>query len=511
MHPGKRHILVILDGYGITEDPSVSAIHAARKPFLDGLFARYPHGTLVASGRPVGLPTGQMGNSEVGHMNLGAGRTVNQQITRIDLAIENGSFFTNATLARAARHAVASGGRLHLMGLFSDGGVHSHMNHLLALLRLASKEGLTEAQVCVHAFTDGRDTAPDGGARFAREFVETSRRHGPGRLVSVVGRYYAMDRDRRWDRVEKAYSLLTRGTGAVFGDPVRAIEQAYSEGTTDEFIGPRRIDYGDGTSTRIQAGDAAIFFNFRADRGRQLVQALTGLKEAPPFPQAALGGLHLVTLTTYDDAFCLPVAFRTVHLADTLGEVLAERGARQLRMAETEKYPHVTYFFNGGREAPFPGEERLLVPSPKVATYDLQPEMSAPLLALRCAEALARRDYHFICLNFANPDMVGHTGVFHAAVQAVEAVDAGARIVVEAARAHGYGVSLLADHGNADRMIMPDGVPHTAHTTALVPHLIIGDGVSGPVRAGKLGDVAPTILALLREPVPAAMTGNVLV
>lgn len=511
MHPSKRHILIILDGFGITSDASVSAIHAARTPFLDGLFSRYPNGTLVASGKAVGLPRGQMGNSEVGHMNLGAGRTVNQEITRIDLAIEDQSFFVNEALLSAARRVAASGKRLHLMGLFSDGGVHSHLDHLLALLRLAGQEGLTDAQVCVHAFTDGRDTAPDGGLRYVKEFVRKAPDCGPGRLVSIVGRYYAMDRDQRWDRVERAYRLLLQEGDPVFGDPVKAMEHAYAEGTTDEFVAPRRIDYGDGENTRIRPGDVVVFFNFRADRGRQMVQALTGLKQAPPFPRISLPDLHLVTLTSYDNAFDLPVAFRSVDLSDTLGEVLARRGARQLRIAETEKYPHVTYFFSGGREAPFEGEDRILVPSPKVATYDLQPEMSAPELASRCMEALARKCYNFICLNFANPDMVGHTGVFKAAVLAVEAVDAQARRVIEAAQSCGYAITVLADHGNADRMKMPDGSPHTAHTTALVPHLVIRDGTAGPIRTGKLGDVAPTILRLMGEPVPEAMTGQVLV
>ncbi len=510
MDPSKRHLLVILDGFGITTDPSVSAIHAARTPFLDGLFSRYPHGTLVASGRPVGLPKGQMGNSEVGHMNLGAGRTVNQEITRIDLAIEDQSFFVNDALVEAARRVATSGKRLHLLGLFSDGGVHSHLDHLLAIIRLAGKQGLTDAQVCVHAFTDGRDTAPDAGLLYVKEFVRKAPDYGPGRLVSIVGRYYAMDRDRRWDRIERAYRLLVQEVNPVFADPVRAMEQAYAEGTTDEFVAPRRIEYDDGANTRIGPGDAAVFFNFRADRGRQMVQALSGLKQAPPFARLPLPDLHLVTLTPYDAAFGLPVAFSTVDLSDTLGEVLARRGARQLRIAETEKYPHVTYFFSGGREAPFEGEDRILVPSPKVATYDLQPEMSAPELAGRCVEALARQSYNFVCLNFANPDMVGHTGVFDAAVQAVEAVDVHSRRVIEAAQANGYGITILADHGNADRMRMPDGSPHTAHTTALVPHLVIRDGAAAPVRAGKLGDIAPTILQLMGEPVPDEMTGQIL-
>ncbi len=509
MHQDQRHILIILDGYGIAEDVSVSAVDAADRPYLDSLFQRYPHSTLVASGRSVGLPRGQMGNSEVGHTNLGAGRTVHQDITRINLAIEDGSFYQNQALVAAATRTEQAGARLHFMGLFSDGGVHSQLRHLFALLRIASEAGLANEQVCVHAFTDGRDTAPDAGLRFIHDFRRQSREYGPGRIASIIGRYYAMDRDQRWGRVERAYNLLTEGNGTEFEEPEQALEAAYAAGTTDEFIGPCII--GTPRAATIRSGDSVIFFNFRADRGRQLVQALTGQKGVLPTPLTPLEGLYFVTLTPYDRAFDLPVAYRKVNLTNTLGEVLAVRGARQVRVAETEKYPHVTYFFSGGREQPFAGEDRILVPSPKVATYDLQPAMSAPEVARRCAQALATGKYHFVCLNFANPDMVGHTGNFDAAVKAVEAADAGTRVVVEAALTHGYGVTLLADHGNADKMREPDGSPHTAHTTALVPHLIIKDSFNGPVFPGKLGDVAPTILTLMGEGVPDDMTGEVLV
>ena len=530
MDKNKRHILIILDGYGIAVDPSVSAIDHAKKPFLDSLFARYPHATLQASERAVGLPVGQMGNSEVGHMNLGAGRIVYQEITRIDLAIEEGRFFENDELVNAAQHAATRGSKLHLMGLFSDGGVHSHNDHLFALLKLAKQQGLSNEQVCVHIFTDGRDTDPRGGLEYAKAFMEKAGDIGVGRIVSVVGRYHAMDRDRRWKRIEKAYRLLTEDAGEVFDDPVAAFEASYADGVTDEFIEPRRIDYGDGTNTRIEDGDAIVFFNFRADRGRQLTRAFkqtnfgqavldenressvpTTDQEKQPFAVKAFEDLYYVTFTPYDETFGLPVAFNKVNLADTLGEIIAARGGTQLRIAETEKYPHVTYFFSGGREEPFEGEERILVASPKVPTYDLQPEMSAPEVARRCAEAIAEEKYNFICLNFANPDMVGHTGVFEAAVAAIEAVDAGAKRVVEAALAHGYSVNVIADHGNADKLRNPDGTPHTAHTTALVPHLIIKDGFDGPIKDGKLGDIAPTILALLGEDAPDAMTGDVLI
>ncbi len=509
MDPRKRHILIILDGYGIARDCSVSAIDQARTPFLDSLFARYPHSTLCASGRPVGLPDGQMGNSEVGHMNLGAGRIVNQEITRIDLAIENGSFFDNAVLVRAARHAVERTSKLHLIGLFSDGGVHSQLRHVEALLELARRQDLGPDSVFVHAFADGRDTDPHGGAGYARDFEEAAGRIGTGRIASVVGRYHAMDRDNRWGRIRKAYLLLTEGRGRVYKDAVSAFEASYAAGVTDEFIEPCAIDCG--VNSRIEDRDAVVFFNFRADRGRQLTSAFLPGGKGVPFPKRTLDMLFYATLTVYDESFGLPVAFETVNLQQTLGETISVRGGTQLRVAETEKYPHVTYFFSGGREERFIGEDRILVASPNVATYDLQPEMSAPEVAKRCADALALEKYNFVCLNFANPDMVGHTGVFEAAVRAVEAVDEGTRQVVGSAVAHGYSVTILADHGNADKMRNENGTPHTAHTTALVPHLIIKSGFAGPIRTGKLGDVAPTILTLMGEPVSPSMTGKVLV
>ncbi|MDQ7040598.1 MAG: 2,3-bisphosphoglycerate-independent phosphoglycerate mutase [Rhodothermus sp.] len=510
MDPKKRHLLVILDGYGIAEDPSVSAIDHAHKPFLDHLFATYPHATLKASGLAVGLPEGQMGNSEVGHLNLGAGRVVYQEITRIDKEIEEGTFFTNEVLVRAARHARKHNTRLHLMGCFSDGGVHASLNHLFALLELARREGLRPEQVCVHAFTDGRDTDPKAGVTYVRQFLEKAQEIGVGRIVSIVGRYYAMDRDRRWDRTEKAYRLLVYGEGEVFDNPVKALEASYAEGVTDEFVKPRRIDYGDGYPTRIADGDAVIFYNFRADRARQLTRAFTE-PDFEDFDRGRRLDLLFVTFTPYDETFELPIAFGKVNLRMTLGEVIAALGGRQLRIAETEKYAHVTYFFSGGREEPFEGEDRILVPSPKVPTYDLKPEMSAPEVARRCAEAIEKECYNLIVLNFANPDMVGHTGVFEAAVRAIEAVDAATKVVIEAALQHGYTVTVLADHGNADRMKNPDGSPHTAHTTALVPHLIIKPGFDGPIKEGKLGDVAPTILHMLGEEIPPEMTGEVLI
>lgn len=496
---------MILDGYGIAEDPSVSAIDQARKPFLDQVFRSYPKGTLDASGLAVGLPEGQMGNSEVGHMNLGAGRVVYQEITRIDKAIRDGEFQQNAVLRSAMEQARDTGRTLHLMGLLSDGGVHSSQDHLHALLSLAASLGLDRDRVVVHAFMDGRDTSPHGGEGYLTGLQQVMDDTGCGVIGSVVGRYWAMDRDNRWPRIEKAYRLLTEGKGERFDSAVDAVKASYANDITDEFVEPCCI--GDPSAHRIQDHDVVIFFNFRADRARQITRALTdpafdGFERTPP------ADLRYVTFTPYDETFDFEVAFPKVNLTRTLGEIIAEHGGKQLRAAETEKYPHVTYFFSGGREEPFDREDRILVASPKVATYDLQPEMSAPELASRVAEALATEDYALVVLNFANPDMVGHTGVFEAAVKAIEAVDAAARVVVEAALENGYSINIIADHGNADRMRNPDGTPHTAHTTVPVPHVIIRDGFTGPVEHGKLGDVAPTILHILGWPQPEEMTGS---
>ncbi len=509
MAPDNRHLLLILDGYGIADDPSVSAIAAADTPYLDDLFATYPHSTLVASGRAVGLPEGQMGNSEVGHMNLGAGRVVHQEITRIDLAIEDGSFFSNDALQQAVAQAQANDSRLHLLGCFSDGGVHSHVRHLDALLDLAAREGLEREQVCVHAFTDGRDTDPHGGVGYVEDVEAMMEAHGVGRIVSIIGRYYAMDRDERWQRTERAYRLLTEGADDAYDSATEALQANYANDVTDEFVEPSVVRTEDDMPTRIANGDAVIFFNFRGDRARQLTRAFTE-EGFDGFDRDPLD-LTFVIFSPYDETFEVPVAFPKVNLKQTMGEVIAAQGGTQLRAAETEKYPHVTYFFSGGQEEPFEGEDRILIPSPKVATYDLQPEMSAPELADEVAAALAEERHNFVVLNFANPDMVGHTGVFEAAVAAVEAVDAGTRTVVEAARTHGFSVTLIADHGNADKMRNPDGSPNTAHTTVQVPHLIIKEGFDGPIAEGKLGDIAPTMLALMGVPIPEEMTGDVLV
>jgi 2,3-bisphosphoglycerate-independent phosphoglycerate mutase len=499
---------MILDGWGLAEDPSVSAVDVAETPFFDDAMARYPNGTLHASGEAVGLPEGQMGNSEVGHTNLGAGRIVYQEILRISKAIKDGSLFDNEALVNATRHVKETGGSLHLLGCFSDGGVHATLEHVYGLLELAKRERLPPERVHVHAFTDGRDTSPTGGVDYVREFQDRAAEIGVGRIASIVGRYFAMDRDNRWERIEKAYRLLVHGEGATFSDPIDALQTSYEADVTDEFVEPIQIDTD--TPSRVSDGDAIIFFNFRADRARQLTRAFTD-DAFDGFERERVDNLYYATMTPYDSEFDLPVAFDRVNLTDTLGEIISRRGGRQLRVAETEKYAHVTYFFSGGQEEPFDGEDRLLVPSPQVATYDLQPEMSAPEVAERTSTAISDTDYNLVVLNFANPDMVGHTGDFEAAVRACEAVDAAAQTVVNTARDNGYSVSIIADHGNADKLRNPDGSPHTAHTLALVPHIVLHDEVTGPVRDGKLGDVAPTILAMLGEDAPDAMDGDVLV
>ena len=507
MNANQKHLLMILDGWGLAEDPSVSAVDAADTPFFDDAMTRYPNGTLQASGEAVGLPEGQMGNSEVGHTNLGAGRIVHQEILRISKAIEDGSLFENEALVGAVNHVKDTGGSLHLLGCFSDGGVHATLEHVYGLLTLAAQEDLPEERVNVHAFTDGRDTSPTGGLDYVREFQKRAKEVAVGRIASIVGRYFAMDRDNRWERIEKAYRLLVEGKGETFSDPVDALQASYDADVTDEFVEPIQVETD--TSSRVDDGDAIIFFNFRADRARQITRAFTD-DAFDGFDREAIADLYYATMTPYDREFDLPVAFDRVNLTDTLGAVISRRGGKQLRVAETEKYAHVTYFFSGGREDSFDGEDRLMVPSPQVATYDLQPEMSAPEVAERTAAAITETDYNLVVLNFANPDMVGHTGNFDAAVRACEAVDAAARTVVDAAQAAGYSVSIIADHGNADKLRNPDGSPHTAHTLALVPHIIIRDEVTGPIRDGKLGDVAPTILAMLGEDAPEAMDGDVL-
>jgi 2,3-bisphosphoglycerate-independent phosphoglycerate mutase len=499
----KRVLLMILDGWGIAKDPKVSAVDLAETPFMDSLPKQFPHATLEASGGAVGLPDDQMGNSEVGHMNLGAGRIVYQDLARINLAITSRSIFENATLLDAFALAKATKKKLHFIGLVSDGGVHAHINHLKGLLTMAHENGI---QNCfVHAFTDGRDCDPQSGKGFLTD-LEAHMAATTGKLATVVGRYFAMDRDKRWERVKKAYDVLVHGKGSKANAIADAIQASYDAGVTDEFIEPICLD----PNSCIQQGDVVVNFNFRTDRGREITQVLTQ-KAFPEYGMAPLA-LHYVTLTRYDDTFKnIAVVFEKPNLDKTLGEVLAAAGKTQVRIAETEKYPHVTFFFNGGREVPFDGEKRMLCPSPKVATYDLQPEMSAFDIRDAILPVLTKQSADFICLNFANPDMVGHTGVMAAAIEACEVVDSCTATVVSTALSHDYDVIVIADHGNADCMKNPDGSPNTAHTTQPVPFILATTREGVTLKKGVLGDIAPTILHLMGIPKPKEMTGASLV
>lgn len=498
-----KALLAILDGYGISEDDTVSAIKHANTPFVDSLFASHPNSTLTACGLDVGLPEGQFGNSEVGHLNIGAGRIVWQELTRVNKDIEDKGFFRNETLLAAAEQARKSG-KVHIMGLFSDGGVHSHNEHVFALLEFFKDQKIDK--VYVHAFTDGRDTSPHGGAQYIKEFQERASKIGVGKLVSIVGRYYAMDRDNRWDRTQKAYDLLVRGKGKKEDDPVKAVKESYEENVTDEFIDPVLVD--DDPSSRFEKNDPVIFYNIRGDRARQITAALTtpGFDD---FPVESNLDLHYVTFTQYDKRFTnVRVAYPPLTLKNTLGEVISDRGMRQLRIAETEKYPHVTYFFNGGVEEPNEGEDRKMIPSPKVPTYDHQPEMSAPELTDELVKIINDDNYELIILNFANPDMVGHTGDFDATVKAVETVDRCIEKVIHAANRRDYKTIVIADHGNADKMIEEDGSPHTAHTTSKVPFIVVNAPEVSSTENGILADVAPSLLKLMELPQPDEMTGK---
>ena len=497
-------LLCILDGFGwVPNETYGNAIVAAKTPNLDKLFAECPYTTIGASGMDVGLPEGQMGNSEVGHTNIGAGRIVYQELTRITKSIQDGDFFKNEALTAAMESAKANGKALHLIGLLSNGGVHSHNTHLYGLLEMAKRMGLEN--VYVHAIMDGRDVPPDSGKGFIEELEANMAEIGVGKIASVTGRYYAMDRDNRWDRVEKAYAAFVYGEG-VHGAPVEVMEKSYADGVTDEFVVPAVTCEGG----RVSEGDSVVFFNFRPDRAREITRtfvddAFTGFERRNGrFP------VHYVCFTQYDATMPnVDVAFKPEALTNVLGEYLAKNGKTQLRIAETEKYAHVTFFFNGGVEAPFEGEDRALINSPKVATYDLQPEMSAYLVADECVKRIESDKYDVIILNFANCDMVGHTGVFDAAVKAVEAVDACAGKVIDAVLAKGGAVLLTADHGNADKMYDEDPEhPFTAHTTNPVPFLVAGLGDVTLRKGGVLADIAPTMLKILELPQPAEMTGK---
>ncbi|GAA4440797.1 2,3-bisphosphoglycerate-independent phosphoglycerate mutase [Ravibacter arvi] len=497
---------MILDGWGIAKagEESRSAIVAAQTPYIDSLLERYPHTTLLTSGLDVGLPAGQMGNSEVGHTNLGAGRIVYQDLVKINKAVEEGTLAQEPVLVDAMNYALANRKRVHFIGLVSDGGVHSHIDHLKGLISIAHHKGLTD--VFVHAFTDGRDCDPKSGAGFlddlSRHMAATT-----GRIASVTGRYYAMDRDRRWERVKLAYDAMVLGEGTkVYQDNLgAAILESYRNDVTDEFIKPIVVTKEDGQPVAlIEAGDVVVCFNFRTDRGREITEVLTQ-RDFPDYNMTRLN-LYYVTLTNYDDTYQnVKVIFDKDNLANTLGEVVSKAGKKQIRIAETEKYPHVTFFFSGGREEPFDGESRLLCPSPKVATYDLKPEMSAFEIRDKIVYELAHETADFICLNFANTDMVGHTGVFEAAVKAAEAVDSCVHAIVDTALEHGYTALILADHGNSDYMINDDGSPNTQHSLNPVPLIVVDSDYRGAVKPGRLANIAPTILKLMGIEKPAEM------
>jgi 2,3-bisphosphoglycerate-independent phosphoglycerate mutase len=506
--PNRKVILVIMDGWGLGKVPASDAIQHANVPFVSSLYARFPNTTLTTCGEAVGLPEGQMGNSEVGHLNLGAGRIVYQELQRINVAIREGMLAKNKVILDSILYAKNNNKPLHLLGLVSNGGVHSHINHLKAILSLCKELALQ--QVFIHAFTDGRDCDPKSGLEFISDLVEHTRKT-VGQVATVNGRYYAMDRDNRWERVKLAYDAMVNGIGEKANDPVEAIKSSYNENITDEFIKPTVItnNNGDPVAT-IKGGDAVICFNFRTDRCREITKALTQVD----FPQYNMHTLplHYTTMTEYDATFKnVNVIFETDNLNHTIGEVIEENGLKQIRIAETEKYPHVTFFFSGGREKPFEGESRIMCPSPKVATYDLQPEMSAFELTNAIVPEIEKEEASFICLNYANADMVGHTGIWKAAIKAVETVDKCVEKVVTAALLHGYTVFLTADHGNADYMINEDGTPNTAHTLNLVPFFIIDKEWKGNIKPGKLGDLAPTILKMMGLPIPKEMTGTVLI
>ncbi|GAB6991910.1 2,3-bisphosphoglycerate-independent phosphoglycerate mutase [Paenibacillus pini] len=499
--------LIIMDGFGLRGTTEGNAVAQANKPNYDRLMSKYPNTTLTACGEAVGLPAGQMGNSEVGHLNIGAGRVVYQDLTRISKSIREGEFFTNPTLVEAVQAAKNNGTKLHLYGLLSDGGVHSHIEHLYAMLDLAKKEGLD--QVYIHAFLDGRDVAPDSGKKFIEELQAKIDEKGIGKIATVQGRYYAMDRDKRWERVEKSYRAIVYGEGPQYTDPMQAVIESYNKSVFDEFVEPAVIvDEAGKPVSLVESGDSVIFLNFRPDRAIQLSQVFTsndfrGFDRGPKFPT----NLHFVCLTLFSETVEGFVAYEPKNLDNTLGEVLVQNNKKQLRIAETEKYPHVTFFFSGGRDVELPGETRILINSPKVATYDLQPEMSAYEVAAACVKEIEAENHDAIILNFANPDMVGHSGMLEPTIKAVEVTDECMGMVVDAVIAKGGVAIIIADHGNADMVFDEQGRPFTAHTTNPVPFILTADDVTLR-ESGILADVAPTILDLMQLPKPAEMTGQ---
>lgn len=501
----RKVILIIMDGWGLGKVASSDAILHADTPFVDSLYARYPNTTLVTCGEEVGLPEGQMGNSEVGHLNIGAGRIVYQELQRINVAIRSGSFQKNPALLEAIAYARTNNTFLHLAGLVSNGGVHSHINHLKSILDVCFDEGLVNVRV--HAFTDGRDTDPKSGLHFLSDLQDHINKT-TGAIASVTGRYYAMDRDKRWERIKIAYDAMVHGTGESRPDILTAIKDSYEAQVTDEFILP--IINSSISHAQIEKGDVVICFNFRTDRCREITEVFTQ-EDMPAFGMHKLD-VRYYTMTQYDHTYRnVQPFFVKDDLENTLGEILSKNGKQQLRIAETEKYPHVSFFFSGGRENSFIGEQRVMIPSPKVATYDLMPEMSAFELTKVVVEELSKNKFDFVCLNFANADMVGHTGIWGAVVKAVETVDTCVARVVAVALQNNYTIFLTADHGNADYEINEDGSPNTAHTTNPVPFFIIDNNFKGSIRSGKLSDIAPTILTMMNLSIPAEMTGNILI
>ncbi|MCM8569064.1 2,3-bisphosphoglycerate-independent phosphoglycerate mutase [Gramella jeungdoensis] len=503
----KKVLLMILDGWGITQNEEVSAIAKANTPFMDSLPEKFPHATLRTDGMNVGLPEGQMGNSEVGHMNLGAGRVVYQDLVKINMAVEKDTLKDEPVLEEAFNYAVKNNKPVHFMGLVSDGGVHSHINHLKGLLSAAEELGVKNKYV--HAFTDGRDVDPHSGKGFIEDLLPHLEKTN-SKLASIIGRYYSMDRDKRWERVKQAYDLIVHGEGKKTTDPLAAIQESYDDNVSDEFIKPIVLTDDNGEPVaKLSEKDVVIYFNFRTDRGRQLTQALSQ-DDFPEYNMKKLA-LYYVTMTKYDDTFKnINIIFKKSNIKATLGEVLEYEGKKQIRIAETEKYPHVTFFFSGGREEQFKGEKRIMCNSPKVATYDLQPEMSAAEIKDKIVPEIEKESADFICLNFANPDMVGHTGDFDAAVKACETVDTCAKEVAETAFEKGYSVIIIADHGNSEVMKNPDGSPNTAHTTNPVPLILMDKDVKS-IKDGKLGNIAPTVLKLMGIEKPDLMTEDPLI